>query len=529
MKQGHKVKGVLSNDEDEGMKVWHEELAHRSLNEKAKELGIPVFEGLSINSPEMAAELQSMELDLLLSVFWGEIVKPNVLEIPAIGCFNLHTAYLPQNKGSFPIPWAIINDDGFCGLTIHRMDPGVDDGPILEQVKVPIMDDDTGAGLYNKVCDAGFELFKDVLPRIAENNFSLTEQAAGEGSYHPRGYPYGRQIDAMWSPAKQERFKRALTFPPFDGSVDPPAASIDGEEPRVRLLISFDCERPRGEKLDTEEGLAAAERKLRSLDTIRNLLNENSIPRTYFICGSFLVSMVLKYGNDKMKDLFDPDNELVEIADHSYSHQVSKAILTRPDKEPLKAKEVLEEYQRNTEIFQDIFGKDLNGRGFRTPLGHRYGLQGKYRLLDLLKGEGVAYVSSALRDENDSLNPKFVRDQIPRQPYRYENGMLEIPSHGWQDTVFTGKSNTTLFEDPPTSVDEILDHYRDLITKASDIVTKYQRDYFLSLLFHPLSLEEYGPALAILEPLIKMAQDNGATFHLHQEVMEHYNNKLLVS
>jgi methionyl-tRNA formyltransferase len=524
VRTGHNVLGVLTRDHEDGMKVWLEELGHRSLKLRAEELDVAVYEKISINSEEMIKILSDMDLDILFSVFWGEIVKQPVLNLPRLGCFNLHTAYLPNNRGSFPLAWAIINGEPFAGLTIHKMFPGVDDGHIVAQVKVPIEGDETGESLYNKVTEAGFYLFRETLPKFVDLTYTLMPQNLSQGSYHPRGYPYGRQINPHWDSRKITRFKNALHFPPFRSfSPTPPRLLSSSTGPNVRIMLGFDCDRPRGALIASIQGSEMAERKISSIERISRDLEELGIPRTFFICGLFLKSMSYKFGSEHLRQAFAVDSPLVELGDHSYSHSILKKIEIRPDKSPISPQQAVEEYRINTKLFKDIFEKDIPSRGYRAPLGHFNGLHGEYVLLDKMVRAGVKYVSSDLRDQNHSLKPPLQhQDGTPRQPYRYENGLLEIPSMGWQDTLFSGTSRTPVFGGVPNSYDQIVDYYRRLFEDAKAIASEYDRDFFLGLVLHPYDITHYDVNGRLFCDLYAIAMELGGSFCTYEDVFNHF-------
>ena len=213
--RGHQVWGVITRDEEPGMKVWHDKLGHASLNLEAESLGIPVHEGLNVNSDQCKQILLELNLDIVFSCFWGQIIQQDVLDIPRVGIFNLHTAYLPLNRGSRPIPWSLIRNHEYTGLTIHKMHSGVDNGPIISQVKVAIESKDTAYSLYEKVTNAGAKLFDETLPKFENESFEITNQIDEQATYQPRGEPFGGQINLDWDENKKNRFKRAFTFPPF--------------------------------------------------------------------------------------------------------------------------------------------------------------------------------------------------------------------------------------------------------------------------------------------------------------------------
>jgi len=525
--QKFQIKGVLTRDHEPGMKVWHDKLNHMSLKEESSKLGIPIYENISINSKEFEDIFSNADIDFAIGVFWGEIIKEKILNLSKLGFFNLHTALLPRDRGSFPMAWPIINGEKYAGITFHKMGNGVDDGPIVSQKKVAIEEEDTGATLYDKVTKAGLELFKEVLPLFDELNFSLTPQDKSKATYHPRGYPYGGYLDPLWDLAKKERFKRALNFPPFKSHKDEPSQILKPyKAPSVRVMIGFDCDRPRGSFISSDKGQEMANQKISSLETINRILEKERIPRTYFICGSFIESMSNNFGSERVKNAFNPNSKLVEIGDHSYSHKIVKKIKTRLDKLPANFKEVKEEFEINTSLFQKYFSKqDLVNRGYRTPLGHKNGVEGEFKLLDTLKNLKIKYISSDLRDSNDSLHPKLITENGNiRQPYRYENGLLEIPAIGWQDTAFSGTSSTKLFETPPTKPVNILNYYHDLFVEAKQLSQKLERDIFLGLVMHPYDVSFYDKDNSLFPKLKRKLEAVDGSFHTYDEVSNHFHN-----
>ncbi|MEZ4720772.1 MAG: methionyl-tRNA formyltransferase [Flavobacteriales bacterium] len=233
---GHEVLGVITRDNEPGMRVWLDKLGHQSLALEAQSHGIPVYEGWSVNSEKAIELLRGLNLDFIFSCFWGEIFKPNTLAIPKHGIYNLHTAYLPLNRGSRPIPWAIIEGESFSGITIHKMDSGVDSGPIVAQTKVNIELTDNAKSLYKKITQAGAELFEETLPSFADNSFKLIDQDSSNATYHPRGEPFGRQLNSFWDSDKRERFIRAFDFKPFAAHIETPGF-YDNATPSVYWVL----------------------------------------------------------------------------------------------------------------------------------------------------------------------------------------------------------------------------------------------------------------------------------------------------
>jgi methionyl-tRNA formyltransferase len=520
IEQGHEVLGVFSRDSEPSMKVWHD-LNHRNLSELAKKNGIPFYENMKVNSPESLSLLTRLNLDVIFSCFWSEIFKEPILNIPKLGVYNFHTAFLPLNRGCRPIPWAIIHGEKFCGITLHRMMTGVDNGPIVSQKKVEITNNDTAKTVYDKVISAGGELVKEVLPQFADNSFTLTLQDETQTTYHPRGEPFGRRINPFWDDDLKKRFIRAFDFPPFEKAMPEPINALDGISPRLYVMLGFDCDRPRGTFAFEEEGKKIADKKIESLRKIKAELDDLNIKRTYFICGSFLESMAILYGKNELNTVFSGD--LVERGDHTYNHDILKPLPTRPDKKALTHKELQAEIRRNTEVFNTIFDNSLTNRGLRSPLGYYKGMDGQHKSLDVLVQEGMSYISTDLRDENHSLHPKlFNQEGKIRQPYRYENGLLEIPATGWQDTVFSGLTKTPVFENFPTTFDAIINYYKNLFIQANQEVKRHNRDIFLGLTLHPLDNAYYNENRAFFPQLASILHELDGKFITYGEVATHF-------
>lgn len=231
------VVGVFTRDDEAGMKIWHEKLGHPSLKEEAQKLGIPVFEGVKVNSARAERILQAATIDAVFSCFWSEIFNERILNIPKLGCYNFHTAYLPKNRGSRPLPWAMIRGEKQAGITCHRMMTGVDNGPIVDQEAVEITDSDTGLTMYDRVTDAGNKLAKRVFRAFANNEFKLVLQDEEQATYQPRGEPFGRQLNPFWNEAMQDRFIRSFEFPPFSGALPAPDTCLQ-DTPKVFVAFS---------------------------------------------------------------------------------------------------------------------------------------------------------------------------------------------------------------------------------------------------------------------------------------------------
>ena len=530
--QNHDVVGVCPDDHRE-TKVWHD-LGSGSLRDSAKERRIPAYHHPTLNSPEAIRELAAMGIDVIFSVEGSDMLNGEILSVPKLGCFDIHGSYLPRHGGCLPLAWAIIEGDEFAGVTIHKAHAGTGGVHIVDRSRIPIKDGETGRSLYSKFVTEAHLLFARTLPKIASLDYTLTPME-GEGSHTctgmaKGGYPFGGQINPYWDGDRKRRFAHALDFVPPAGHFDAPPKHLDGfEKPGVRVAIGFDCDRPRDSFVITEEGNGMAQRKMKSIEEISAELSRLGVPRTFFLCGHFLRSMHHVFGR-RFVDSFRIGDDGVEIGDHSYSHNVVKPIPQRTEKIPLTLHEIEAEYGRNTVLFEEICGLSMPSRGFRPPLGHHRGISGSPELQDKFASLGIRYISSDTRGENDTRLAPLTVDGVPRQPYRYPNGLLEIPSIGWQDVVFSNPDRVSQFEELPgnlpQSYSEILDYYACLVSDAHKLAADHGRDMFLPLCMHPYDVSFYNKGNRFFGDLHGIVSDLGGSFCNYEAVRRHYDRPL---
>ena len=121
------------------------------VKECAQKWNVPVYQPLRIREPEAIERIRSLEPDLIVVAAFGQILPQELLDIPRLGCINIHASLLPALRGAAPIQWAVINGDEQSGITLMQMDAGLDTGDILFQESVPIGPEETGESLYDKL------------------------------------------------------------------------------------------------------------------------------------------------------------------------------------------------------------------------------------------------------------------------------------------------------------------------------------------------------------------------------------------
>jgi methionyl-tRNA formyltransferase len=142
---------------------------------RALELGIPVAQPASLREADVVEQLRRLEPDVICVAAYGMLLPPDVLEIPRLGCINVHASLLPRYRGAAPIERAILNGDEVTGVSIMRMEEGLDTGPYARQVAVPVGELDS-VGLSEQLARVGAEALLVVLADLESGSVMWTPQ-----------------------------------------------------------------------------------------------------------------------------------------------------------------------------------------------------------------------------------------------------------------------------------------------------------------------------------------------------------------
>jgi methionyl-tRNA formyltransferase len=156
-----------------------------AVKREAEALGVPVLQFEKVRTPETHAALAALAADLFVVVAYGRILPQALLDLPRKGPFNVHASLLPKLRGAAPIQWAIINGATETGVSIMRMEAGLDTGPVAATRSIAIADDDTTGTLSLKLADLGARLFVDTLPAIVAGTATLRAQDDGAATVAP--------------------------------------------------------------------------------------------------------------------------------------------------------------------------------------------------------------------------------------------------------------------------------------------------------------------------------------------------------
>ncbi|MBO8136578.1 MAG: methionyl-tRNA formyltransferase [Desulfotomaculum sp.] len=151
----------------------------------AQKYNLPVYQPEKINTAEFITKLKELEPDLIVVVAYGKILPKEILNLPPLGCVNVHASLLPKYRGAAPIHWAVINGEKETGVTTMYMDEGMDTGDMILSRAVPIKEDETVGEVHDKLAELGAEVLGETLNLIAEGRAPRTPQNSKEATYAP--------------------------------------------------------------------------------------------------------------------------------------------------------------------------------------------------------------------------------------------------------------------------------------------------------------------------------------------------------
>lgn len=175
---------------------------------------IPLLKVPNVNADEVIEAIRVKEIDWLFIIGWSQIAGTAVLEAPARGALGIHPTLLPEGRGRAAIPWAILKGLKRSGVTLFKLDEGVDTGPILAQDVLHLTSDETAGSLYERVCDSHRSLIARVWPDLVSGHVALEAQDGEKASYWPGRSPEDGRIDPVNMTVEEvERLVRAVTRP----------------------------------------------------------------------------------------------------------------------------------------------------------------------------------------------------------------------------------------------------------------------------------------------------------------------------
>jgi methionyl-tRNA formyltransferase len=182
----------------------------------AEKLQLPVLQPPKARDEKFIAELRALSPGLMVVVAYGQILPQTLLDVPAHGCLNVHTSLLPKYRGAAPIQWAIADGNAETGVTIMKMDAGLDTGPILSTRRTPILPEDNSQILHDRLAQLGAELLVETIPGYVAGKFLPEPQPAEGSTYAAKIKKEDGRID--WNQPAEKIWHRLRAFTPWPGA-----------------------------------------------------------------------------------------------------------------------------------------------------------------------------------------------------------------------------------------------------------------------------------------------------------------------
>ncbi|MGH8717808.1 MAG: methionyl-tRNA formyltransferase [Burkholderiales bacterium] len=211
---GHEIVAVLTQPDraaERGLRPVPSEVKLLARNSR-----LPIMQPESLKSEEVVAALSRVRADVMVVAAYGVIIPATVLDLASLGGINIHASLLPRWRGAAPIPRALLAGDGETGISIMKMNEGLDTGPVLIQKSVAIEDEDTAQTLHDKLAALGAEMIVEALPRYAQGELQPSPQPEV-------GVTYARKIEkrealVVWDKSGAEVSRQIRAFNPSPGA-----------------------------------------------------------------------------------------------------------------------------------------------------------------------------------------------------------------------------------------------------------------------------------------------------------------------
>lgn len=208
IKAGHEV--VLVVTQPDKPKGRGKMMQFPPVKECALAHGVEVFQPARIREQECIEVLRTYHPDIIVVAAFGQILPKEILDMPQYGCINVHASLLPKYRGAAPIQWAVINGDEKSGVTIMRMDVGLDNGDMIAKEEVVLAADETGGSLFDRLAETGAALCVKTMSQIEEGNVTYTPQREDEATHVSMIHKELGRIDWTQSAEVIERLIRGL-------------------------------------------------------------------------------------------------------------------------------------------------------------------------------------------------------------------------------------------------------------------------------------------------------------------------------
>lgn len=251
LKAGHEVTAVVTQPDRQ--KGRGREIQYSPVKECALSYGIPVLQPLKIKEKDAVEELRKYPADIFVVAAFGQLLSEEILNMPRLGCINIHASLLPAYRGAAPIQWCVINGEEKTGVTIMQMAKGMDTGDILLQKEVVLDEKETGGSLFDRLMETGAELIVEALQRIENGEITPVSQREELATYAGKITKDMGNIDFTKAAVTIERLIRGLNpwpsaFTHYKGKIlkiweaDVVSECANAENPVPGTVIAMDKE-----------------------------------------------------------------------------------------------------------------------------------------------------------------------------------------------------------------------------------------------------------------------------------------------
>lgn len=181
----------------------------------ALDLGLPVIQPQTLRTPEAIEQLAAFEPDLFVVTAFGQILPQSALDLPQYGALNVHVSLLPRHRGAAPIQWTILEGDTETGVTLMRMDAGLDTGDIISTVKTKITEGDTAQTLHDRLAQMGAVLLTESLSGYLDGTRKPVSQDDARSTYARKILKQDGQID--WTEPAGTILRKLRALAPWPG------------------------------------------------------------------------------------------------------------------------------------------------------------------------------------------------------------------------------------------------------------------------------------------------------------------------
>ena len=214
VERGHQVLAAVT--QPDRPKGRGQTLAPPPVKEAALRLGVPVYQPERIKRPESVDYLRSLAPEAMVVVGYGQIIPQSIIDITPLGILNVHASLLPRYRGAGPIQWAIVNGETVTGVTIMRIDAGLDTGPMLLKAATAIGADETALDLGRRLSVMGADLLIEALDALAAARIVPQPQENAQASYAPMLKKEDGRID--WSRSAAQIHNQVRGMQPWPGA-----------------------------------------------------------------------------------------------------------------------------------------------------------------------------------------------------------------------------------------------------------------------------------------------------------------------